>query len=117
MTDINKELEKVKFHIRLIGETIDHRTYPVPSLVIEMDWDSDDLNRAHDIFEKYDTKLQNEEEVNWTYFESELRKIFDIGYQKVKSIILAFFRNHQWTEVCTLYAKSHMCKEFHEIAR
>ena len=36
--NMERELEKLKFHIRLIGETIDNRSYPIPFLVIEMDW-------------------------------------------------------------------------------
>lgn len=111
------DIDKIKFHIKMIAESIDSREHPITSLVISMDWDGDDLDRAHDVFEKYDNKLEAKEDVNWTQFEMELRNTFNIGYQTVKSIILAFYRNHQWNEVCTLYAMSHMCAEFHEIAR
>ena len=117
MTNIENEIKKIKFHISLIGETLDHRNNPIPSLVIQMDWAERDLDSAHDIFEKYDNKLEAEEDVNWRSFEMELREKFNIGYQTVKSIVLAFYRNHQWTEVCTLYAKSAECVEFHEITR
>jgi hypothetical protein len=117
MTDIENEIEKIKFHINLVGETLDSRNNPIPALVIQMDWNARDLDSAHDIFEKYDNMLEAKEEVNWHVFEHELRDKFDIGYQTVKSIILAFFRNHQWTEVCTLYARSCECVEFHEITR
>lgn len=99
----------------MIGETLDHHEYPIAALVISMDWDDKDLNRAHDIFEKYDNLLDAEEEVNWRAFELELRDAFSIGYQTVKMIVLAFFRNYQWHEVCTQYAKAYMCVEFHEI--
>lgn len=117
MTDIENEIEKIKFHINLVGETLDSINNPIPALVIQMDWNAKDLDSAHDIFEKYDNMLEAKEEVNWHAFEHELRGKFDIGYQTVKSIILAFFRNHQWTEVCTLYARSCECVEFHEITR
>lgn len=117
MTDIEREIEKLKFHISLIGETIDHRNNPITALVISMNWNAKDLDSAHDIFEKYDSQLESKEEVNWYAFEHELRDKFDIGYQTVKSIILAFYRNHQWTEVCRLYAKAYECVEFHEITR
>ena len=106
-----------KFHIKMIAESIDSREHPIATLVISMDWDGNDLNRAHDVFEKYDNMLENTDEVNWSQFEAELKNEFKIGYQAVKSITLAFYRNHQWTEVCKLYATSHMCAEFHEIAR
>lgn len=117
MVNVEKEIEKIKFHISLIGETIDYRNNPIPALVIEMNWDASDLDAAHDIFEKYNNMLENKENASWTAFEIELRKKFNIGYQTIKSIILAFYRNHQWTEVCTLYARSHECVEFHEITR
>ena len=117
MTDIEKELEKVKCHIRLIGETINSESDPIPSLVIKMDWDDDDLKKARVIFEKYDNALKNEESVNWTNLESELYNTFNIDYQIVKSIILAFFRNHEWTEVCIQYAQNHDVYEFREILR
>src|SRR4029453_12529961 len=115
--NIEREVEKIKFHIRLIGETIDHRSYPIPFLVIEMDWDDKDLDKANDIFEKYDNKLERGEEVNWTEFQMELQKTFGIGYQTVKSIVLAFYRNRQWTRVCAGYAQAYECIEFHEINR
>jgi hypothetical protein len=115
--NIERELEKIKFHIQLIGETIDHRSYPIPFLVIEMGWDDKDLDKAHDIFEKYHGKLEREEKVNWKEFEMELQNTFGIGYQTVKSIVLAFYRNQQWTRVCTGYAKAYECIEFHEIVR
>ncbi|MEJ1364540.1 MAG: hypothetical protein RPU42_05495 [Candidatus Sedimenticola sp. (ex Thyasira tokunagai)] len=111
------EIDKIKFHIKMLGEAIDSREYPIASLVISMDWDGDDLNRAHDVFEKYDNMLEAKEDINWRAFEMELRNTFDIGYQTVKSIVLAFYRNHQWTEVCSLYAKAYECLEFHEITR
>lgn len=117
MTDIENEIKKLKFHISLIGETLDYRNNPIPALVIQMDWNEKDLDAAHDIFEKYDNMLEAKEEVNWRAFEMELREKFGIGYQTVKSIVLAFYRNHQWTEVCTLYARSCECVEFHEITR
>lgn len=111
------DLEKIKFHLKMIGETLDSREYPIQSLVITMDWNESDLNRAHDIFEKYDSLLEEGAEINWTQFEMELRDTFEIGYQTVKTVVLAFFRNYQWMEVCTQYALSHMCAEFDEIAR
>lgn len=117
VTDIKEEISKLKFHISLIGETLDYRTNPIPALVIQMNWNESDLDAAHDIFEKYDNMLEAKEEINWRAFEMELRDKFGIGYQTVKSIILAFYRNHQWTNVCTLYARSAECIEFHEITR
>ena len=60
------------------GETINSESDSIPSLVIEMDWDDDDLKKARDIFEKYDNALQNKASVNWTSLESELCNTFNI---------------------------------------
>ncbi|MEE2001407.1 DUF1878 family protein [Alkalimonas sp. MEB108] len=117
MTDIEKEIEKIKFQISLIGETIDHTSNPITALVISMNWNAKDLDSAHDIFEKYDRQLESSKEPNWHEFEHELREKFNIGYQTVKSIVLAFYRNHQWTRVCKLYAQAYECVELHEITR
>lgn len=117
MPDIEHEIEKIKFHISLIGEAIDHRNNPITALVISMNWNAKDLDAAHDIFEKYDRQLESKEEVSWHAFEHELKDKFNIGYQTVKNIILAFYRNHQWTDVCRFYAKAYECVEFHEITK
>lgn len=115
MEDYKKEIEKLKYQLKLVGETIDYKSNPILSLVIELDWGEEDLETAHDIFEEYDNKLENNEDVNWTEFEFRLRNRFEIGYQTVKSIILAFYRNHQWRKVCKGYAKEHDVLEFKEI--
>ena len=49
-----------------------------------------------------------------------LKNVFNINYQTVKSIVLAFWRNHQWTNVCYGYAMSFeptIPIEFHQIIR
>jgi len=117
MTNLEKELERLRYQIKLIGETLDFNRDPITSLVIEMNWDHEDLDAAHDIFEKYDNKLEKNEDFNWQLFEFELRDKFQIGYQTVKDIILSFYRNHQWVRVCKGYAKAFECSEFHEIIR
>ena len=117
MTEYSDELRKLKYQIRLLGEAVDSTQSPITSLVISFDWGEEDLDRAHDIFESYDEKLRAGEEVRWTAFEMALREQFHIGYQRVKSIVLAFYRNHQWTAVCRGYAHANDCMEFHEITK
>ena len=106
------ELEKMKYHIRLLAETIDFENSPIPCLVIGMDWAEEDLTRAHDIFERYDDALRNGTSVSWQRFQSELCNAFNIDYQRVKTIVLTFFENDQWRDVCTQYAKAYECVEF-----
>lgn len=115
LSSLAEEVKKIKYQIKLISETIDPTTYPIQNLVIELDWNKEDLNKAHDIFEKYFEKMEAQEEFNWTSFEHELREAFNIGYQTVKIIILAFYRNNQWVKVCEGYAAEYDVVEFKEI--
>ena len=115
MDEIIKQIDKIKYHIKMIGDTINHLEYPIESLVIQLDWDDNDLSAANNIFEEYDKKLNSGEDINWTEFEITLRDRFGIGYQTVKSIILAFYRNDQWRDVCIGYAQEYDVSEFHEI--
>lgn len=101
--------------MQLVSETLDHRKNPIASLVLSMNWGEEELDLAHDLFEEVDTLLQKNEEVNWAKFEGEFSEKLGIGYQGVKSIVLAFFRNYQWVNVCVTYARKHKCIEFHEI--
>ncbi len=109
------QIEKIKYHIRLLAESLDHKAYPIASLVLGMNWSENDLDRAHDIFEKYDNELETGATPSWTAFELELRNEFSIGYQSVKNIVLAFYRNGQWRDVCVGYTLEHTSVELHEI--
>lgn len=117
MNDLIKQVEKLKYQMQLVGESLSSEDHPIASLVIAMNWDDDDLNKAHDIFEKYDSQLESGETPNWYQFEADFKDDFGIGYQTLKSIVLAFYRNYQWTTVCYEYAKKHECVEFHVITR
>lgn len=117
MEEFEKRIEKLEYQISLLISTIDNDKYPVESMILYLNWNDTDLNKAHDIFEKYDNKLENKEDINWTDFEHELTQTFDIGYQTVKTIIISFYKNRQWSGVCYYYAKSHACMEFHSLIR
>lgn len=106
MDELKKEIEKLKYQMQLVGNMIDSDIYPIESLILSFDWDNDDLNKAHDIFEKYDKKIEvKEEDINWVKFEKELEEQFSISYQEVKLIILAFYKNRQWSEVLIMLMK------------
>lgn len=118
--ELAESLEKLKYHVHILGNTIDYQAYPIESLILSMDWGERDIDRAHDIFEKYDNKLISKENIHWGEFEGELKDEFNISYQTVKSIVIAFFKNHQWTNVCYEYAMSFEPTtpvEFHQITR
>ena len=114
---IEEQLEKLLFQMKLVGESLDSRVHPIPALVISMNWSATDLDKAHDIFEKFDRILESGKKPNWGEFEQDFKEQFEIGYQSLKTVVLAFHRNFQWTQVCETYAKTYECMEFHEITR
>jgi len=115
MEENEKERAKLIYHEKLLNESIDHEKNPIHELVIELDWDEEDLNSVYEIFQEYNNKLENGEDVDWLKFELKLEDRLSIGYQTVKSIILAFYKNHEWTKVCKGYAKQHDVMEFKKI--
>jgi hypothetical protein len=104
--EILQELTKLRYHVDIIGRTIDSDNYPVESLVLSMGWSADELNKAHDIFEKWDKRLEGGGNLDRYEFEQDFADELEVSYQGLKSIILAFYRNHQWTNVCEAYVDS-----------
>lgn len=117
MEELAKQIEKLKYQMRLVGDSLDSKAHPIASLVISMDWGDEELDKAHDIFEKYNNYLEAGDSPNWSAFEQEFQQQFGVGYQKLKLVVLAFHRNFQWGNVCTVYAKAKECMEFHEITK
>ncbi|MFW2082965.1 hypothetical protein ACNPQK_18590 [Acinetobacter guillouiae] len=112
-----KEIEKIKFQLSHIGLALDGEKYPIPSLIVSMDWSEQDLEDVHKIFEKYDDLIESNSNLSWGAFESDLKKRFGVTYQGIKPIIKAFYKNGQWVDVCIAYAKEHQCIEFDEITK
>ncbi|ENY9093544.1 MULTISPECIES: DUF1878 family protein [Klebsiella] len=118
--EILEKIKKLEYQISILSECIDYDRYPVQSLILSLGWDSTQINKAHDIFQNFDEKLEKGEKINWYEFENALEDEFSIGYQTVKSIVLAFYNNHQWVDVCYGYAMSFEPTtpiEFHPITR
>ena len=99
-------LEKLEFHVKLLAESLNHAENPIASLVVDFNWSSKDLDCAHDIFEVFDNKLRGKEKINWYDLEKEFSEKLNISYQGLKLVVLSFYRNGQWTEVCHAYASS-----------
>lgn len=116
---IMERLDKLEYHVEILGQTINYEMYPVEALILSKNWGPAELEKAHDIFEEWDKKIENGGELNSSAFEQDFRKYLDISYQGLKSIILAFYRNSQWTNVCEAYVDSfgkYPSVEFFEIA-
>lgn len=117
MEDLIKKIKRLEFQMKLVGESISSEDSPIASLVINLSWGEDELEKAHDIFEKYNNELDSGKEPNWSEFRKEFEDGLGIGYQQLKLVVLSFYRNLQWTEVCTQYAKAYECVEFHSITK
>jgi hypothetical protein len=104
---MDPELEKIKYHIRHLAEALDWEEHPIAYLVVHLDWNEEDLDRAHDIFEKYDKLLSQGEQANYSELERDLKNEFGIDYQTVKTIVNAFYANGQWLSVCKWFVKGH----------
>lgn len=105
---LNNEIKKLKYHITLLNNYSFHKMNPLDSLVISLNWSEEDLDKAHDIFEKYFFELKAKKEISCLYslIEQDFEKDLNIGYQLVKTVILSFFRENLWTEVCIAFVKS-----------
>ena len=103
---IQQQVDKLRFHIELIARSIDPDTNPVAILAIDYNWSSKDLNRAHDIFEKYDQLISAGKEEQVRSLEQDFSEEFGMTYQDVKMVVLAFVRSGQWEKVCRAYARS-----------
>ncbi len=114
--NIEEEINKLKYQIDILKDTLDSDKYPIESLILNLNLNEDKLNQIYDIFDIFEQKLENnEKDINWTEFEHKLRDTLDIGYQTVKTIIIAFYNNYQWVDVCYHYAKAYQCVEFHSL--
>ena len=73
------------------------------------------------IFDQYDKKLSESTSEDTSEItldlELELRKKFDIGYQEVKDIILAFYAKCHFKKLCFAYMMDHQCMEFDSITK
>ena len=100
--ELVQKIEKLQYQVKLLGDTVDFKEHPIEYLVVSMDWTEEDLDRVHDVFDKYDQKLTENESIRWGEFEKDL----DTDYQTIKRIVRAFYRNDQWSDVCYAYVKN-----------
>ena len=103
---LTTEIQKLEYQIKKLTYTVDHQKYPVEKLILEMDWSEKQFNEVNNIFEKYDNKLREGKEVEWTKFETAFKELFNICPETVKSIVEAFYRDGLWTNVCEKYCRA-----------
>jgi hypothetical protein len=113
-------ITKLVYRLDIVGQTIDYEKYPVEALILSMNWSQADLDKAHDIFERWDQRLENGGAMSTGEFENDFNRELGISYQGLKSVILAFYRSHQWTNVCEAYVDTFgktPSVEYHSIMR
>ena len=118
--EIIETLEKLKYQVRILGEAVDYTNFPIQSLIMSYDWGPGDIDKAHDIFERWEKHLEGGGNMDTGDFEADFNKEFSITYQGLKSIVLAFYENGQWTNVCEAYVDAfgkYPSMEYHSIAR
>ncbi|AZV77700.1 DUF1878 family protein [Parasedimentitalea marina] len=101
--EIIERIRKLSYHVSILGQAIDYDKHPVEALILSMDWRAQDLETAHDIFERWDERLEKGETMEKYKFEGDFEKELGITYQGLKSIILAFYESSKWTNVCEAY--------------
>ncbi len=110
--DIQLEIEKMKFHISELIGAVDYKSYPITHLVISFNLSEADLDNLHNLFDKYDKILSENPKQDISSIKSEFESMFNLGYQDFKHVILAFYRDEKWINVCQCYAKNNRCSEF-----
>ena len=125
--DFETEINKLKFQLGILGQTIDFEKHAVASLVFEFDWNEEQLDAVYDCFEIADGMINEgsggllkEGKLSHIAFEEMFRTKVPIGYQGLKAIVLSFYREDRYISVCTEYVKSHgdvVPVEYHRIQK
>jgi len=118
--EVETTLKKLSYQVSILGQTVDYERHPVEALILEKDWGSEELDKAHDIFENWEKRLESGENMDSAMFEQDFRRELGVTYQGVKPIILAFYKNGQWTNVCEAFVDSFgpsPALEYHSIMR
>lgn len=120
MAEMAEIIEKLAYHVSLLGETIDYKNHPIEALILSKNWSRSDIDKAHDIFERWNQRLEKGEAMSTFEFESDFNRELGVSYQGLKPVILAFYRNDQWTNVCEAYVDAFGASpsiEYHSISR
>ena len=116
--ELTSAVEKLEYHVSILKETVNFDDFPVEYLILSKNWTREQLNKAHDIFERWDEKLRRGEKMSHATFEREFYDELDVNYQGIKSVVRAFYKNGQWTDVCEAFVDDmgpHPSVEYHFI--
>ena len=103
MSDINREIEKLRFQNQQLKEVGDYKKFPMIRLIVEHDYSESDINRIDDTFDKFQSELDAGNELNFVAVEKEFKDSCKIGRQTLKSVIEAYIAGRLFTDVCYAY--------------
>lgn len=112
---IKNELLKIKYHIKLLNSAVDREKFPIESLIVDMNWSKNHFKACNKIFEKYDSLVTKNGQVNTENFEFELKDQFNADKVKIRKMVSAFHRADQWVGICFRYAENNQHPDFDEI--
>ncbi|WP_417453889.1 hypothetical protein [Kiloniella sp.] len=117
--NIDDEIEKLKFQVEMLGQAVDFEKFPITSLVFEFGWNKDQLDAVYNCFEEAENLLDDDSDsFNHAWFEQLFHKSVGVGYQGLKAIVLSFYREQRYMNVCVAYVKSmgeRVSVEYHRI--
>src|SRR5690606_7777755 len=114
MADVEVELTKLRYHIKLLADIVDHREYPTEWLIESQNWSEEEFDQLENLFEKYENRLESGGTLQMgdTSFERELKETFGLTFHSIKTIVKAFWRDDKWIDVCRAYAKEQNTSDF-----
>ncbi len=78
-------------------------------------WNDGIIKEVVNIFQKYHEKLSNSENPSLGNLEFDIKDMTGIGYQEFKDVILFFWENEQYRDVCIAFKNAHDVFEFKNI--
>ena len=76
-----------------------------------------DFEKIKEIFEMYNKKVLEKEDINWGSLEKDLKTKFGYNYQTTKMIIVKYFQQGLYKDLCYQYAKYNDTVEMKQIIK
>ena len=113
--DVETEIEKLRYHLRLLADASDLAEHPDTKFIIAHGWGEDDWDDAEEIFGCYEEAVEAGGSING--LEREVKERFNCGYQEVKRLVLAMWDAEVCRRACYEYAKANDTLEMKRIIK
>jgi len=115
--EMEDTIRRLRYHVGLLSEALPTQGNELTKLIVSFNWDDEDLDDARAIFDEYQQKCEQGKQITENSIEHDFRKRFDMHYQRFKSVVLAFYANREFRDVCIQFAFHQDVLEFHPIMR